>query len=103
MPRQFDLYRRANGTYVVIMRSMNLLDGCSQPGWWRPLSRPIRKETKAGVCQPSNHLGDAHKVLAIEFPAAATERELGTYVTNVAHHERSTTSSASLDLLFTGV
>ena len=99
MPRQFDLYRRANGTYVVILQH-DLLEGLAT---WvvAPLVAANQKGNGIRGINPAIYLGDAHLVLAIEFPAAATERELGTYVANVAHHRDDIIRA--LDLLFIGV
>lgn len=50
---------------------------------------------------PAIMIGDEVYVLKIEFPAAATERELGRYVTNIAHARDDIIRA--LDLLFTGI
>jgi toxin CcdB len=99
MPRQFDVYRRASGTFVVILQH-DLLDGLATWVVAPLLTAKLKRNGIKGI-NPAIHIGDTHFVLALEFPAAATERELGTYVTNVTHIRDEIVRA--IDLLFTGI
>jgi toxin CcdB len=99
MPRQFDVYRRANGTLVVILQH-DLMDALATRVV-APLVPTRQKGNGIKGVNPIVYIGDTDFVLALEFPAAATERELGTYVANIAHVRDDIIRA--LDLLFTGV
>ncbi|WRH61126.1 MAG: CcdB family protein [Fuscovulum sp.] len=98
MSRQFDLYRMADGDYVIILQS-DLLDALNTRAVC--LALPEQATTPAfAALSPLLSTGDVRLRIAPHILATLTLSELGTFVANLSH-ERDRIIRA-FDLILTG-
>lgn len=98
MAAQFDLYRMADGAFVVVLQS-DLMDSLSTRAVCLAVPEPSATPTIPSL-SPLLSAGDLRLRLAPQVLATLSLGELGTFVTSLAH-ERDRIIRA-FDLLLTG-
>jgi hypothetical protein len=98
MARQFDLYRMADGDYVIILQS-DLLEDLATRAVCLALPEPEKTPALAAL-SPLLSSGEVRLRIAPHVLATLTLSELGTFVANLSH-ERDRIIRA-FDLMLTG-
>lgn len=98
MSHQFDLYRMAEGDYVIILQS-DLLEDMNTSAVCLAVPEPSQKPSLAAL-SPVLTAGELRLRIAPHVLATLTLPELGTYIANLGH-ERDRIIRA-LDVMLTG-